>query len=37
LVTHTFDLESATEAMYTAADRSKESIKVHIVDQAAEN
>ncbi|GAB7346027.1 hypothetical protein MBLNU457_4796t1 [Dothideomycetes sp. NU457] len=32
LVTHTFDLESAVQAMETASDRSKESIKVHILD-----
>lgn len=33
LVTHTFDLESAVQAMETASDRSKESIKVHILDE----
>lgn len=32
LVTHTFGLESAVEAMDTCADRSSGSIKIHIVD-----
>lgn len=32
LVTHTFDLERAVEAMETCANRSSRSIKVHIVD-----
>ena len=35
LVTHTFDLESAVEAMHTVADRTKEAIKIHIVDKEA--
>ena len=36
LVTHTFDLENAVEAMETASDRSRGSIKVHIVDRMAD-
>ena len=32
LVTHRFRLEEAVEAIHTCADRTKESIKVHIMD-----
>ncbi|OBT54775.1 hypothetical protein VE04_03463 [Pseudogymnoascus sp. 24MN13] len=33
LVTHTFTLEEAVNALETAADRAKNSVKIHIVDE----